>query len=161
MMRGEIFQIDPQQPISDASSIERLLSTSIAQPRLNMALLVGLAFCALVLAAVGIYAVVSCAVARHTIEMGVRMAIGAGRCQILRMVVGESLRVVAIRSVLGLVGALGLVRLIQSLLFELTATNPATYSAAMFVVLSVGVMASIVPVLRATRGDPVVALPKD
>ena len=157
-IRGEVLQIDPQQPISAASSIERLLSTSIAQPRFNMALLVALAFCAVILAAVGIYAVVSYAVARRTMEIGIRMAIGAGRGQILKLIVGESLRVVAVGSLAGLVGAFVLVRLIESLLFEVTATDPATYSAAIFVVLSVGIMASIVPALRATRVDPVVAL---
>lgn len=157
-IRGEILQIDPQQPISDASSIERLLSTSIAQPRFNMALLVALAFCAVILAAVGIYAVVSYAVARRTMEMGIRMAIGAGCGQILKLIVGESLKVVAVGSLAGLVGAFGLVRLIESLLFEVTATDPATYLAAIFVVLGVGITASIVPALRATRVDPVVAL---
>ena len=123
-----------------------------------MALLVALAFCAVILAAVGIYAVVSYAVARRTMEMGIRMAVGAGRGQILKLIVGESLNVVAIGSLVGLFGAFGLVRLIESLLFEVTATDPATYSAAIFVVFSVGVMASIVPALRATRVDPVVAL---
>ena len=123
-----------------------------------MALLVGLAFCAVVLAAVGIYAGVSYAVARRTKEVGVRMAIGAGRTEILRMIVGESLRAIVIGAVVGLLGALGLVRLIQSLLFEVQATDPATYAAAVFLVLSVGIMASIVPALRATRIDPMVAL---
>ena len=160
-VRTQILEIDPQQPITEASSIERMLSTSIAQPRFNMALLIGLAFCAVLLAAVGIYAVVSYAVARRTMEIGVRMALGAGRKQTLRMIIGEALRVVAVGAVVGLVGAFALVRFIQSLLFEVQVTDPQTYIASLFVVLSIGIMASIVPALRATRVDPVVALRDD
>ncbi len=160
-VRSEILEIDPEQPITEASSIERMLSTSIAQLRFNMALLIGLAFCAVLLAAVGIYAVVSYAVARRTMEIGVRMALGAGRRQTLRMIIGEALRVVAVGAVIGLVGAFLLVRLIQSLFFGMQVTDPGTYIASLFVVLSIGIMASIVPALRATRVDPVVALRED
>ncbi len=157
-VRAQILEIDPAQPITESSSIERMLSSSIAQPRFNMALLIGLAFCAVLLAAVGIYAVVSYAVARRTMEIGVRMALGAGRKQTLRMIIGETLRVVAVGALVGIAGAFGLVRLIQSLLFEMQVTDPRTYIASIFVVLSIGIMASIVPALRATRIDPVVAL---
>ncbi len=157
-IRSQILQIDPQQPITESASIERLLSTSIAQPRFNMALLIGLAFSAVVLAAVGIYAVVSYAVARRTMEIGVRMALGSGRDQTLKLIVGEALRVVAIGTAIGLVGAFGLVRLIQSLLYEVQPTDPPTYVSAVFVVVLVGLMAAIVPAVRATRVDPVVAL---
>ena len=158
LVRQEIFEIDPGQPITEASSIEELLSTSIAQPRFNMVLLIGLAFCAVVLAAVGIYAVVSYAVARRTREIGMRMALGADRAMTLRLIIGEALRVVAIGAAFGLAGALGLVRLIQSILFGVTSTDPPTYLAAVIVVLAVGLMAAVVPAVRATRVDPVVAL---
>ena len=157
-IRAQILQIDSQQPITKSASIERLLSTSIAQPRFNMALLIGLAFCAVVLAAVGIYAVVSYAVARRTMEIGVRMALGSGRDHTLKLIVGEALRVVAIGTAVGLAGAFGLVRLIQSLLYEVGPTDPPTYVSAVFVVVLVGLMAAVVPAVRATRVDPVVAL---
>jgi len=160
-VRAEILEIDPQQPITESSSIERMLSTSIAQPRFNMALLIGLAFCAVLLVAVGIYAVVSYAVARRTMEIGVRMALGAGRKQTLRMIIGEALRVVSVGAAIGLVGAFALVRFMRSLLFEIQVTDPGTYFASLFVVLTIGVMASIVPALRATQVDPVVALRDD
>jgi len=126
-----------------------------------VALLVGFASTAVFLAAFGIYAVVSYMVARRTTEMGVRMALGADGLSILRMIVGESLRVVVIASTLGIVGALGLGRLIRSLLFEIQPTDLPTLAGALFVAVSVGILASVVPALRAMRVDPAVALRND
>jgi putative ABC transport system permease protein len=160
-IRNQILEIDAQQPISEAHSIEELLSTSIAQPRFNMALLVGLAVTAVLLAGFGIYAVVSYTVARRTMEMGVRMALGADSTSILRMIVGESMRVVIIASIVGIAGAFGLVRLIRSLLYEVQPTDPPTFAAALFVAVSIGFLASVVPALRAMRVDPAVALRND
>jgi putative ABC transport system permease protein len=160
-IRDQILEIDPQQPISASYSIEELLSTSIAQPRFNMALLVGFASAAILLAAFGIYAVVSYMVARRTTELGVRMALGADRRSILRMIVGESMRVVVIASTVGIVAAFGLARSIRSLLYEVQPTDPLTFAAAVFVAVSIGMLASAVPALRAMRVDPAVALRND
>lgn len=160
-IRNQILEIDPQQPISAASRIEELLSTSIAQPRFNMALLVGFASTAVFLAAFGIYAVVSYAVARRRTEMGVRMALGADGRSIFRMIVGESMRVVVIASMVGIIAAIGLTRLIRGLLYEVQPTDPLTFSVALFVAVSIGTLASVVPAVRAMRVDPAVALRVD
>jgi len=131
---------------------------SIAQPRFNMAMLIALGFCAVVLAAVGIYAVVSYTVARRTMEIGIRMALGASRERTLRLIVGEALRVVAFGGVIGIIGAFALVRFISGLLFEVQPTNAPTYAISIIVVLAVGVLAATIPAVRASRVDPVVAL---
>jgi len=156
--KKQVLLMDPQQPITEASSIERLLSVSIAQPRFNMAMLIALGFCAVVLAAVGIYAVVSYTVARRTMEIGIRMALGASRERTLRLIVGEALRVVAFGGVIGIIGAFALVRFISGLLFEVQPTNAPTYAISIIVVLAVGVLAATIPAVRASRVDPVVAL---
>ena len=157
-IKQKILEIDPQQPITETSSIEQLLSASIAQPRFNMAMLIALGVCAVVLAAVGIYGVVSYAVARRTTEIGVRMALGAGRGQTLRLIVGEAVRVVGVGAIVGVLCALGLVRFIRTLLFEIQPTNLPTYATSIVVVLAIGVLAAAVPAIRATRVDPVECL---
>jgi putative ABC transport system permease protein len=156
--KRKVLEMDAQQPITEASSIERLLSLSIAQPRFNMAMLIALGACAVVLAAVGIYAVVSYAVTRRTMEIGIRMALGAGREQTLRMVVSEALRVVAIGGVIGIIGAFALVRFITGLLFEVRPTNLPTYAVSMLIVLIIGLIAAVIPAIRASRVDPAIAL---
>jgi predicted permease len=160
-IRNQILEIDAQQPISGAASIEELLSTSIAQPRFNMALLVGFALTAVLLAGFGTYAVVSYAVARRTTEMGIRMALGADGKSILRMVVGESMRVVFVASLAGVAGAFGLVRFIRSLLFEVQPSDPPTFAAALVIAVGIGMLASLIPAIRATRIAPAVALRSD
>ena len=112
----------------------------------------------MVLAAVGIYGVVSYAVARRTMEIGIRMALGAGRRQTLRLIVGEALQVVGVGAVVGVIGAFVLVRFIRTLLFEIQPTDLPTYAASMAIVTVVGILAAAVPAVRATRVDPVVAL---
>jgi putative ABC transport system permease protein len=153
--KRKVLEMDAQQPITEASSIERLLSLSIAQPRFNMAMLIALGACAVVLAAVGIYAVVSYAVTRRTMEIGIRMALGAGREQTLRMVVGEALRVVAM---VELLESSALARAVHHrLLFEVRPTNVPTYLASMVIVLIVGLIAAVVPAIQPAV-NPAVAL---
>jgi putative ABC transport system permease protein len=160
-VREEIRRIDPQLPLTRVSTIEDLLSTTVAQPRFNMALLIGLAFCAVVLAAVGVYGVVSYSVARRTREIGVRMALGADRGATAKLVVMQVLRVLALGALIGLAVALGLSRFIAGLLYGVAPTDPATYALVGLCVVAVGVVAASIPALRAARIDPVEALRRE
>jgi ABC-type antimicrobial peptide transport system permease subunit len=123
-----------------------------------MGLVGAFALAALVLAAIGIYGVVSYGVAQRTSEIGVRMALGAGRRDVLRLVVGGSLRLALAGVALGLVAALAVTRAMTTLLFGVTATDPATFAVTAAALAVVAVLASLVPALRATRIDPIEAL---
>ena len=156
--KREMFTLDPYLPIVRVSKIEDLVSASIAQPRFNMTLLAALALCAALLAAVGVYGVVTYAVARRTAEIGVRMALGADADSTFRLVVGGALRVVLVGVALGLAGAAAAGRSLQSLLFGVPSLDVLTYVASGLAILAVGAIAASVPALRAARIDPVGAL---
>jgi len=157
-IRAQMQQIDPALPIAKVTSIEERLSVSLAQPRFNMTLLAGLALCAALLAALGVYGVVTYAVARRTTEIGIRMALGADGGGTFRMVVIAAAKVVVVGVVLGLTGAALLGQSIESLLFGVQALDAQTYVIAGFITLAIGMFAAAVPALRATRIDPVSAL---
>jgi putative ABC transport system permease protein len=150
--------LDPALPIARVSRIEDLLATSVAQPRFNMALLIGLACCAALLAAVGVYGVVSYSVARRTSEIGLRMALGAGARETFRLVVVGSLRVTMAGVVLGVIGAALLGKAIASLLFGVPPLDVATFAAAGLALVAVGALSASLPAARAARIDPVKAL---
>jgi putative ABC transport system permease protein len=150
--------LDPSLPIAKVSPIEDLVSASVAQPRFNMVLLVGLACCAALLAAVGVYGVVSYSVARRTSEIGLRMALGAGAPETFRLVVGGALRVAMVGVVLGVVGAALLGKAIDALLFGVPTQDVATFGAASVALVAVAVLSASVPAARAARIDPVKAL---
>lgn len=156
--RAEIKLMDPALPISRVATIEELLSTSLAQPRFNMALLIGFAVCALVLAAVGIYGVISYSVVQRSGEIGMRMALGADAGDTFRLVVGQALGYVVAGGVLGLAGALAVSRLISGLLFGVSLLDPVTLIAGFFILMMVAAAAASIPARRATRVDPVSAL---
>lgn len=157
-IRAEMARLDPQVPIARLSTIEAQLSASIAQPRFNMTLLTGLASCAALLAALGVYGVVTFAVARRTTEIGIRMALGADASGTFRMVVLGAGRVVLVGVALGLGGAALLGRSMESLLFGVPPLDATTFLAAGAGTVAVGLLAATVPALRATRIDPVSAL---
>jgi putative ABC transport system permease protein len=123
-----------------------------------MVLLAIFAGVAIVLATIGLYGLMSYSVMQRTHEIGIRIAIGAARGDVLRMVVGQGLLLVTIGLVLGLAGALALSRLMTSLLFEVTATNPATYVVVSLLLLGAALAAAWIPARRATRVDPIIAL---
>jgi putative ABC transport system permease protein len=123
-----------------------------------MLLLAIFAGVALVLAAVGIYGVMSYSVAQQTREIGIRMALGAQRGDVLKMTVMEGLKLVALGLVIGLAAAFVLTRVMASLLFGISATDPVTFITISFVLLAVALLASYIPALRATRVDPMIAL---
>ena len=157
-VRRAVWEIDKDQPVSNISTMDEILSESLARQRFSMLLLAIFAGLAMLLAAVGIYGVMSYSVAQRRGEIGIRMALGAQKFDVLKLTVGEGLKLVLIGIGLGLIGALLLTRLMSSLLFGITATDPLTFIAISFVLVVVALIASYVPALRATRVDPLVAL---
>ena len=156
--RNVIHEIDPQQPIGEVSTMETLLATSVARARFSASLLTVFSLVALVMSAVGIYGVMSYSVLQRTHEIGVRMALGAQRLDVLSLVVKRGIVLGAIGVAIGLAASFALTRLISTLLFEVTATDTMT-----FVVVAVGLflvtlIACYVPARRATRVDPLRAL---
>ena len=157
-VRRTVWEIDKDQPVSDISSMEEVVSQSVARQRFSMLLLGVFAGLALLLAAVGIYGVMSYSVAQRTREIGIRIALGAQRSDVLKMTVGEGLRLVSTGVVIGLAAALILTRVMSSLLFGVSANDPTTFITISLILVSVAVLASFVPALRATRVDPMFAL---
>jgi putative ABC transport system permease protein len=157
-VRQTVWEIDKDQPVSDISTMEEVIADSVAQQRFSMLLLGIFAGLALVLAAVGIYGVMSYSVAQRTREIGIRMALGAQRSDVLKMTIGSGLRLVLVGAAIGLVAALVLTRVMSSLLFGVSPTDPLTFISISIVLIGVAVLASYVPALRATRVDPIFAL---
>jgi putative ABC transport system permease protein len=156
--KSVLASVDPSLPFGKISRLEDLVSASIAQPRFNMLLIIGLALSAAVLAAVGVYGLVTHAVMRRTVEIGVRAALGAQPGQAFSLVVVAALKLVIAGVVIGVAIAGVLSRSLASLLFGVSTFDPATYVAAGFAVVIVGLAAATLPALRASRIDPVRAL---
>jgi putative ABC transport system permease protein len=156
--RQTVWEIDKDQPVSDISSMEEIVSDSVARQRFSMLLLGVFAGLALVLAAVGIYGVMSYSVAQQTREIGIRMALGAQRSDVLKMTVGQGLRLVLTGVAIGLAAAFVLTRVMATLLFGVSPTDPLTFIGISIVLIGVAVLASYIPALRATRIDPMFAL---
>jgi len=157
-IREQVFAIDKDLPLYHIATMEELVSTSVAQPRLNLSLLVAFAGLALLLAAVGVYGVMAYAVTQRTQEFGIRVAMGASTGDVLKQVFAEGGRLAALGLVLGIVAALGLTRLMSSLLFEVKPSDPLTLGVAAGVLVVVALAACYIPARRATRVDPLVAL---
>ncbi len=160
-LRQTVKSLDPEIPLADIASARQLIDRSIAQPRVNAALLAVFAAVALALAAVGIYGVLSYAVAQRTREIGVRMALGARPADVLRLVVQQGMLPVVMGLGLGLVGALGATRVMRRLLFGVEPVDPVTFVAIAVVLTGVALLATVIPARRAARVDPMVALRTD
>jgi putative ABC transport system permease protein len=156
--RSVLSGIDPSLPFAKVSRIEDLVSASIAQPRFNMLLIIGLALSAAALAAVGVYGLVTYSVTRRTVEIGLRAALGAQPGQTFWLVVRSALKLVLAGVIAGVAGAAALGRSLESLLFGVSAFDPVTYAAAGVTLVVVGLAAATMPALRASRIDPVRAL---
>jgi ABC-type antimicrobial peptide transport system permease subunit len=153
-----VWSIDKDQPVSNIRTVEQILSGSIARPRFNLLLLGIFAALAMVLAAVGIYGVMSYTVTQNTREIGIRMALGAQSGDVLKLVVGQGLALTFIGIGIGIAAAFALTRLMENLLFEVTATDPATFVLYSAILTGVALVACFVPARRATKVDPMVAL---
>jgi putative ABC transport system permease protein len=157
-IRRELQAIDPQLPIFGVTTLEQELARTFDRPRFQAVLFAGFAGIALLLATIGIYGVTSHAVGQRTHEVGIRMAMGAARRDVLQLIFVQHLRPALIGMVVGVVGAVLLSRFLRSLLFGVSATDPATFVIVVGVLLSVAAVACWVPARRATRVDPLVAL---
>jgi putative ABC transport system permease protein len=157
-VRKEVQAIDPDQPVAAVRTMDEWVDTSVAQPRYRTALLGLLALLALVLASTGIYGVMSYSVAQRTHEIGVRMALGAKRLDVLSMVVRQGMVLVVSGVAIGLLGAFALTRVMSSLLFGVTAKDPITFVVVATLLTLVAFVACYIPARRATKVDPLVAL---
>jgi putative ABC transport system permease protein len=157
-VKSEIRSLDPNLPFATVRTLDEIVSTSVAQPRFTTALLGLFASIAMLLAAIGIYGVISYSVARRTHEIGIRMALGARRNQIVNLVVGQGVALAAIGVAIGLIAAILLTRVMSSLLFEISATDPVTFVVISAVLGFVALIASYVPARRAAKVDPMIAL---
>ena len=157
-VRKEVQGIDPDQPVAAVRTMDQWVDTSVAQPRYRTALLGLFALLALVLASTGIYGVMSYTVAQRTHEIGVRMALGARRFDVLRLVVRQGMLLVVLGVGVGLAGAMALTRVMSTLLFGVTAKDPVTFVAVATLLTLVAFVACYIPARRATKVDPLVAL---
>jgi putative ABC transport system permease protein len=157
-IRNQVLSIDKEQPVSGVRTLEQRVSTSIAQQRFSMLLLGVFAAVAMVLAAVGIYGVLSYAAAQRTHEIGIRMALGARAGDVLKMVIGQGMKLTLAGVALGSGAALALTQLMRRLLFGVTAADPMTYVVIALSLTLVALFACWIPARRAAKVDPMVAL---
>jgi putative ABC transport system permease protein len=157
-IRREIQSIDPDQPIANVRTLENVTADSVAPRRMSMVLLGAFAGIALLLAGVGIYGVISYLVVQRTHEIGVRMALGAQRSDVLRLVVGHAAKLVGIGTLIGLLLALFSTRTLSALLYNVGAFDAGTFIFVTIALAAIAVLASYIPALRATRADPMIAL---
>jgi putative ABC transport system permease protein len=157
-VRNAVLEVDKEQPLTRARTMEMAISDSVTQRRLNMILLGIFGALALALAAVGIYGVMSYTVTQRTREIGIRMALGARRRDVLKSVVGQGMSLAASGVGIGLAGAFLVTRLMETLLFGVKPTDPATFGGIALLLLGVAFFACLIPARRATKVDPVVAL---
>jgi len=152
---GAVHQAAPDLPVVDVMSMNEIIAQSVSPQRFNMLLLACFAGLALVLAAVGIYSVLSYTVRRRVREIGIRMALGASHEDVIRMILADGLKPILVGVVLGLAAALALSRVVASLIYAVRATDPLTFAAVALLLLLVGIFATIIPAYRATRIEPV------
>jgi predicted permease len=157
-VRSVVQSLDRELPVYDVKTMNQLVSTAVANPRLNLVLMGIFAGVALVLATVGIYGVMSYAVTQRTHEIGIRMALGAQTSDVMKMVVGQGMALTGAGVVFGLAGALLTTRLMSSLLFGVSATDPVTFGIISLILVGVALGACFIPARRATKVDPMIAL---
>jgi len=156
--RQQVLATDREQPVSQIRTFTQMRAAAVAPQRLNLLLLVLFAAIAMLLALVGIYGVMSYVVTQRTHEIGLRMALGAQRSSVLRMIIKEGMTIAGTGVLLGLGGALALTRLIKTMLFSVTATDPLTFAVVTLLLTSVALLACFVPARRAMKVEPMVAL---
>ncbi|HMF96067.1 MAG TPA: ABC transporter permease [Vicinamibacterales bacterium] len=157
-VRRELASVDPDQPVSDVKTMAERIDRSLTGRRFNATLLALFAALALTLAAVGIYGLIAYSVTERTHEIGVRIALGATRGAVVAMVLRQGMRMAVLGAAIGVVAALGMVRLIAGLLFGVNPADPATFTAIPLILIAAAFAACYVPARRATRVDPMLAL---
>jgi predicted permease len=157
-IRGEVLRLDPDQPVSNVRTLEQIVDSSAGQRRLMSALLGLFAGAALLLAAIGLYGVMAYSVSQRTREMGIRMALGGQRGDVLLQVMKQGLKLAILGVTVGLAGAFALTRVLAHLLFGVTPRDPFTFAMVAVVLVAVALIACYIPARRATKVDPMVAL---
>jgi predicted permease len=157
-VKSEMLRLEPSLPVTGIRSMEQIVARSIALNRLNMTLLGIFAAVGLILAVVGIYGVISYVVTQSTHEIGIRVALGAQASDVLKMVIGQGMRLSLIGLAIGLVAAFSLTRFMETLLFDVSATDPVTFVALSLLLAAVALVACWIPARRAVKVDPMVAL---
>jgi putative ABC transport system permease protein len=157
-VKSEMLRLDPLLPVTSVRSMEEIVAASLASNRLNMTLLGLFGAIGLILAAVGVYGVMSYAVAQRTHEIGIRVALGAGARDVLKLIIGQGLLLAVIGAALGLGLAYGLTRFLANFLFGVSATDPVTFALIAVMLVGVALLACYLPARRAMRVDPMVAL---
>jgi putative ABC transport system permease protein len=157
-LRNEVWVLDKDQSVFDIKTMDQTLSEMVSQRRFTMLLLGVFAAVALILASVGIYGVMSYSVTQRTHEIGIRLALGAQGSNVLSLVIGQGLKLVLSGVGLGLAASLVLTRLMLSLLYGVSATDPFTFSVISLILIGVALLACFVPARRAARVDPMIAL---
>jgi predicted permease len=157
-IRHELGQINSRAVVSDVETMEGIISDSLSAPRFSMILMSIFAGLALIMASVGIYGVISYVTGQRSHEMGIRMALGAQRADVLKLVVGHGFRLTLTGVAIGIAGGLGLTHFLSSLLYGVRASDPLTFIAVSLILTGVALFASFLPARRATKVDPMVAL---
>ncbi len=157
-VRSRVSALDPDLPVTSIQTMDEVLETAAAQPRFTTALLGALSTTALLLAIVGIYGVISYSVSERTKEMGIRIALGAARADILRLVLRQALILALAGIGIGLAASVALTRLLAGMLYRVSTTDPITFAAGSLLFAAIALLASYIPARRATRVDPMVAL---
>jgi putative ABC transport system permease protein len=157
-LRQAVAEVDPSVPLYNLGTMQGRLMDSLAQSRFSTMLLTAFGSVALILAAIGVYGVISYGVAQRTQEIGIRMALGARHGDVVTLVVRHGALLAGIGLAVGVVGALALSNLLSSLLFQVSPTDPPTFGAGMLLLTAVAVLAAALPARRAARTDPMVAL---
>ena len=156
--RRQVLAIDPELPLYDVKTLTERLENSITPERLNLSLLGSFAAVALLLAVIGLYGVISNAVTQRTREIGIRVALGAQSRDVLKLVIGQGMKLVLGGVLIGLGAALALTRLMRTLLFGVSATDLLTFTLITMLLTGVALLACYAPARRATKVDPMVAL---
>jgi ABC-type antimicrobial peptide transport system permease subunit len=157
-VRAAMKAFDPNLPATEFTTLGQIVDHAVAPRRLITNLLSAFSSLALVLAAIGLYGVIAYSVSQRTREIGIRMAVGAQRGDVLRLIVGEGFKMAALGVVLGLIAARFATRVLGSLLFGVTATDPLIFTANAAILIAVALLASAIPARRAARVDPMKAL---
>jgi putative ABC transport system permease protein len=157
-VQREVQSLDKDQPITQVKSMDEIIGGTLSDERFNTMLIAVLAVVAVTLSAVGIYGIISFTVTQHTREIGIRMALGAQKRDVFKLILGQALVLVLSGTAIGLVAAFALTRLMSSMLSGVSATDTLTFASVTLLLISVAMLASYIPARRATRVDPMVAL---